>query len=178
MPTDGRRNRKLLSAATAATAGVSGVSGVFATSSEEPDSLDVRCGSGVCFHTYEEFVALHSYAQDAGTGEVVRRQLQAADIETLTSAKISADAVALSTNTYSSLSAASDFIATALAGVVVGNDTVCLSFELWDHCSNYPELEKQCSERAVSPLESAINASDTANYQPWAGMVASQGKWW
>ena len=145
-----------------------------------------RCSitSGVCYHTMDEIRMLHG---QAGRGT---RRLDVLDDDeastAVTYAEINADLDILTTDSYSSLTQATDFLSGILGANLTAassDGTTSVYFVMKERCVNYEELAETCS---VTPAPNEADATSEANVnlttafdllRPYPGLQIAGSKW-
>jgi len=157
---------------------------------ESSRDLAHRCSQvdGVCYHTIEEMKHLNGIGPSFGPNPLVDAEIDvhgnrrlSASQAAVTYAEISADAVALSADSKSALSAASDFLKGIFSKVNIStSNTTVVTFQMLDRCINYPTLFSSCLRAAPSLQRDVVyNASqDPYSFPPLFGLTSQDGKWY
>eukprot|EP01031_Cornospumella_fuschlensis_P033917 gene33917-41047_t len=147
------------------------------------DLLDRCSPTGVCYHTFDEYMKLHSFHQEEveATGG---RRLQAANAGSVTYVEVSADAAILRKGSKSGLEQAHDFVTKLLGESAVDrrNDTVVISFVMKERCASYTSLRDSCKSRPAPTKQldevAATNESTSVEkYAPFKGLTVEDKEW-
>jgi hypothetical protein len=134
-----------------------------------PKYLD-RCSfeTGVCFHTYDEIVELHSDSR--------RLQSDPTDENKVTYGEIHANVEILSKDSRSSLSQAQKFLEGVLMNYTDSRGSVTVSFLMSERCVNYDDLVEDCNGYPV-PDTVGTSSDFLDNMAPFAGVLPLEGRW-
>lgn len=150
----------------------------------EDTDLMHRCSitEGLCYHTYSEIQQLH---QSGRRGLIDVVEDNAVNEGTVTYAEVNADLSILSTDSRSSLTQASSFLAGLLGAnlTAAAKGTTSIFFVMKERCVNYPDLAGTC-DHTPAPTESAAtgnaNLSVTSAFdtlRPYPGLHVEDSKW-
>lgn len=131
-----------------------------------------RCSfdTGVCFHTYDEIVELHTDSRRLGTD---------LDDSKITYGEIHANVEILSMDSRSSLSQAKSLLEGIVGNFSDSRGSVTVSLVMSERCVNYDDLMEDCNGLPVpDALESSADFEDLVNsMSPFAGLLPLNGRW-
>lgn len=148
------------------------------------DLLDRCTPTGVCFHTYDEYMKLHSFHHD-DTDDLTGRRLQTSrPTGSVTYVEVAADAAILKKDSKSGLAQAQDFVTKLLGESAVDrrNNTVVISFVMKERCASYSTLRESCKVRPAPAQQLdevvAMNESTSVEkYAPFKGLTVEDKEW-
>lgn len=148
------------------------------------ESLLHRCSvtTGVCYHTWEEMVALSKpTAEELKERAASNRRLISESDNVVTYGVIRADTAVLTADSYSDLSQATTFLEGVLGAAELDslNGTFVVSFTMKERCTNYNQLVSKCSSAPAPDLTMATSEPGnlTDIMAPYPGLTPEQNKW-